>query len=295
MKDEGAGHCTMPEDAQLCQLAPGDIAFGMTLKDLAGWNQLPLDWERFREFEPEGCFLLRCDGRPAGTVTTIAYEKLFGWVGMVLVHPDMRRRGLGTALLMAGIGYLEKKGVAAVKLDATPMGKQLYDTIGFVDEYRLERWQGHGRVGASVPDVLRELNLADLDTLAAFDRPIFGADRRRVLRRLLAEPTIRVAADFDGDSLIGYAAIRPGQNAMYLGPWVGLNGETAERLWQWGLWMAGEAPLFVDVLLPCPWALDLVRQSGFEQQRYLIRMYRGENVSPGQPQFQCGVFGPETG
>lgn len=294
----------MSEDIHLCQLETGDTAFGMTLKDLAGWNQLPLDWERFREFEPEGCFLLRCEGRPAGTVTTIAYEKLFGWVGMVLVHPDMRRRGLGTALLMAGIGYLEKQGVAAVKLDATPMGKQLYDTIGFVDEYRLERWQGYGRVGADIPwptpsaaegDALRELTLGDLETLKAFDRPIFGADRERVLRRLLGEPTIRVAAQFAGDELMGYAAIRPGQNAMYLGPWIALNGETAERLWQWGLAMAGEAPLFVDVLLPCPWALDLVKQSGFEQQRYLIRMYRGSNVSPGQPQFQCGIFGPEMG
>lgn len=284
----------MSDHIQLCQMEPGDVAFGMTLKNLAGWNQLPLDWQRFREFEPEGCFLLRWEGRPAGTVTTIAYEDLFGWVGMVLVHPDMRRRGLGTALLMAGIEYLENRGVAAVKLDATPMGKELYDTIGFVDEYRLERWQGQGHRGPQ-PQGLRELTLNDLDALAAFDRPIFGADRTRVLRRLLAEPTIRVAAEFEADELIGYVAIRPGQNAMYLGPWIALNGATAERLWQWGLSMAGEAPLFVDVLLPCPYALDLVRQSGFEQQRYLIRMYRGRNLSPGRPEVQCGVFGPEIG
>jgi len=291
---EARGNSYMPEALHICRLEVNDIAFGMTLKDLAGWNQLPVDWERFREYEPDGCFVARCDGRPAGTVTTSAYEKLFGWVGMVLVHPDMRRRGLGTALLMAGIQYLEHHGVAAVKLDATPMGKELYDTLGFVDEYGLARWQGHGQP-APVPAGLRELGPGDLETLVAFDRPIFGADRRRVLRRLLNEPAIRVAAEFEGEELQGYAAIRPGQNAVYLGPWVAAAAETAERLWRWGLAMAGDAPMFVDVLGPAPHAKELVCAAGFEQQRPQIRMYRGKNSSPGRPDLECGVLGPETG
>jgi GNAT superfamily N-acetyltransferase len=284
----------MPDNAHMCRMEVGDIAFGMTLKNLAGWNQLPVDWARFQEYEPEGCFVVRCEGRLGGTVTTIAYEKLFGWVGMVLVHPDMRRRGLGTGLLLAGIQYLEKHGVAAVKLDATPMGKQLYDTIGFVDEYGLARWQGHG-VRGPLPEGLRELGPDDLDTLAAFDRPIFGADRRRVLRRLLAEPGIRMTAEFEGGELQGYAALRPGQNAMYLGPWIAAGAETAERLWQWGRAMAGEAPMYVDVLDPCPYGRELVCRAGFEQQRELIRMVRGKNTSPGRPDLQCGILGPETG
>jgi GNAT superfamily N-acetyltransferase len=284
----------MSDQHQLCRLEAGDIAFGMALKDLAGWNQLPVDWERFREFEPDGCFVVRCDGKPGGTVVTVAYEKLFGWVGMVLVHPDMRRRGLGTALLMAGIQYLEQSGVAAVKLDATPMGKQLYDTIGFVDEYRLERWSGCGCQGRA-PEGLRELGPEHLEVLCEFDRPIFGADRGRMLKRLLAEPTIRIVGEFAGVELQGYAAIRPGLNAMYLGPWIALQPETAERLWQWGLTMVGAAPLLVDVLLPCPYSLDMVQRAGFEQQRYLIRMYRGKNISPGRPDLQYGILGPETG
>ena len=37
----------MSDHIELCRMEPGDISFGMTLKDLAGWNQLPLDWQRF--------------------------------------------------------------------------------------------------------------------------------------------------------------------------------------------------------------------------------------------------------
>jgi hypothetical protein len=51
-----------------------------------------------------------------------------------------------------GICYLEQKGVAAVKLDATPTGKQLYQTIGFADEYSLERRQGMGEPIAAPAD-----------------------------------------------------------------------------------------------------------------------------------------------
>lgn len=284
----------MYSDITIGRMTRHDIAFGMALKQIAGWNQLPLDWDRFLEFEPAGCLLAQCDGKPAGTATTIAYERLFGWVGMVLVHPGLRRRGLGTALLMAGIDYLEQNGVAAVKLDATPLGKQLYDTIGFVDEYLLERWQGTGD-GERCPEGLVELQPRHLDELCAFDRPIFGADRRRVLQRLVAEPTIRSAAYFGSDGLEGYAAVRPGQNAIYLGPWIALTPEVGLLLWSWARAQAGPRPLFVDLPLPNPYALPLVQQAGFVRQRQLIRMYRGRNVSPGRPELQYGVFGPEVG
>ncbi|MEN6645500.1 MAG: GNAT family N-acetyltransferase [Armatimonadia bacterium] len=284
----------MEYKVEICTMQPEQIPFGMTLKEAAGWNQLPLDWERFQEFEPNGCFVARCDGELAGTATSIAYEKLFGWVGMVLVHEDMRRRGLGRALLMAGIEYLEEQGVAAVKLDATPMGKQLYDTIGFVDEYLVERWQGRG--GGEAPEGLRELTLEDLPQMAAFDRPIFGADRSRVLRRALVEPTMLVAGSFaDSGELEGYVALRPGAKAMYLGPWIAHQPETAQRLWDWALAVAGDAPLFVDIMGPNPNVSAIVQASEFEKQRHLIRMYRGENVSPGQPELQYGIFGPEIG
>jgi len=272
----------------------GDISFGMSLKEMAGWNQLPVDWERFLEFEPEGCFLARCDGKAAGTATAIAYEKLFGWVGMVLVHPDMRRRGLGTGLLMAAIGYLENKGVAAVKLDATPMGKELYDTIGFVDEYRMARWEGRGKA-APAPGGLTELTASQLETVFAFDRLIFGADRRRVLHRMLSEPTIRTVGSFDeAGKLEGYAALRPGHKAMYLGPWIA-TGPSQAGSCGIGRW---RPPVTRPYSWMC-WAQPLRRgvrpEAGFTEQRYLIRMYRGRNVSPGRPELQYGIFGPEVG
>lgn len=63
-----------------------------------GWIHLPLDWDRLIACEPGGCFVAQYHGQDAGTATVTGYEKRFGWVGMVLVRDDMRRKGIGTAM-----------------------------------------------------------------------------------------------------------------------------------------------------------------------------------------------------
>lgn len=278
------------------KMTADDIGLGMMLKDMAGWNQLRGDWERLLAAEPDGCFVAEVAGTGVGTCTTIAYEQLFGWVGMVLVHPDYRRRGIGRALLDAGIDHLEGLGVNAVKLDATPMGKALYDTMGFVDEYGLERWLGRGLASVKRVPGMRQLTVDDLDAILALDTAVFGADRGRLLHLLLMDPSVRVAGRFtDQGELSGYVAVRPGQNAAYLGPLVAENADVATALWEWGRGTAGDLPMFVDILLPNRAAVELVQSSGFGKQREFIRMYRGHNASPGRPEWQYAILGPEVG
>lgn len=286
----------MTHHSLIRRMNANDIAAGLALKEMAEWNQLRLDWERFLSSEPNGCFVAETNDTVVGTCTTVSYGELFGWIGMVLVHPDQRRRGLGRALLEAGIEYLEGLGLHAVKLDATPMGKALYDTIGFVDEYGLERWVGTGTKPQAPCAAVRELALADMDAIQAVDVPAFGADRGRLLVKLLSNPAVRLAGSFGArGELEGYLAVRPGQNAIYLGPLVAVDADTALKLWEWGRGVAGSLPVCVDVLLPNQAAVELVRASGFSKQRELIRMYRGNNVSPGQPDLQYAILGPEVG
>ena len=116
-----------------------DIPAGMRLKEIAGWNQTSEDWERFLEAEPEGCFVAEWNGQVAGTVATIIYEHRFAWIGMVLVDPEVRGKGIGTALLLKAIDYLDARRVPCMKLDATPQGKPIYARLGFRIEFEIER------------------------------------------------------------------------------------------------------------------------------------------------------------
>jgi hypothetical protein len=117
-----------------------------------------------------------------------------------------------------------------------------------------------------------------------------------VLARLINEPTVQAAAKLDGGGAVqGYVAVRPGLNATYLGPWVANDPDTAQELWDWGTAQVADLPVYVDIMIPNPYTLRFVEENGFEKQRHLIRMYRGENVSPGVPELQYGIFGPEIG
>ena len=134
-----AKHPDKSDSISLRQMTHNDIPLGMRLKSLAGWNQLETDWEMLLDTGSGGNFVAAYDGTEAGTVTTVTYERRFSWIGMVLVDPAFRRRGIGTVLLTAAIDSGTIYG--PVRLDATPEGKRLYDTLGFKDEYRLVRMQ----------------------------------------------------------------------------------------------------------------------------------------------------------
>src|SRR5262249_29903737 len=118
-----------------------DMTLGLRLKQKAGWNQTPADWARFLVLQPDGCFVADLDGAPAGTVTTCVFGGV-GWVGMMLVDPGERRRGVGRELMLRALEFLESKGVRSVRLDATPMGEPLYRGLGFVPQFHLSRLEG---------------------------------------------------------------------------------------------------------------------------------------------------------
>ena len=281
-------------DLHMRLLTEQDIPFGMCLKRLSGWNQSPEDWRRFLALSPDGCFLAELGGAAAGTSTTTPYGSRFGWVGMVLVLPEFRRRGIGTALLLHAIDFLEKAGVACVRLDATPLGKKLYDTLDFKDEYPLERMEGiaQGEAGGGGT----ELIAADLADVAAFDAPRFGADRAPMLHVLRNQAPAWCFLSRDSRGTVnGYLMARPGEHAFQIGPWVAGDPGTAAALFRRGLQALRGERVFLDVPLLRPEPARIVRDHGFTVQRPFIRMYRGELRDPGRPEDIYASCGAETG
>src|SRR6476619_1151636 len=111
-------------------LFESDSPAAMRLKEAAGWNQTEEDWRRLLALEPNGCFAAVKDDRLVGTTTTTTYGNELAWIGMVLVDPHERRQGIATKLMNVAMDYLNGK-VATVKLDATALGKPVYEKFGF--------------------------------------------------------------------------------------------------------------------------------------------------------------------
>ena len=160
-------------------LQRSDIAAALRLKELAAWNQTEQDWQRLLRLEPRGCFCATSHGRVIGTSTTTTYGFDLAWIGMVLVDPEYRKRGIGKRLMQVALDYLRDIDVSTVKLDATPDGRPVYEGMGFKVESRVERWQGVALTNET--SVCKSLSTAELAELFVLDRAAFGADRSTLI------------------------------------------------------------------------------------------------------------------
>src|SRR5437773_4937082 len=131
----------MKPEITLRAFTPSDLPFADSLRSIVKWNQTMNDWKRVLALSPQGCFIADWNGTAAGTATTISYGNELAWIGMVLVHPDFRGRGIGRALLNHCLEHLQTQKIVCIKLDATPQGKLLYDQLRFRDEWALTRWE----------------------------------------------------------------------------------------------------------------------------------------------------------
>lgn len=273
-----------------------DISSGMRLKEEAGWNQTHEDWKRFLQASPYGCFVAEQDGRVAGTVTTIIYENRFAWVGMVLVDTQFRGKGIGTALLLKAIEYLDARKIPCVKLDATPQGKPIYARLGFHVEYEIERHRLMRELSSTASFVPTGDSPQSIEPVLELDRDVFGADRSSLLRSIAASaPELAITNRGVENVLNGFALGRKGSRADHLGPWVASSAQAAREVLEGFLLRSQRNVVFVDVMKDNPWALDLVAEKSFQFSRSLTRMYRGDNAHPGQPDLLCAILGPEFG
>ncbi len=146
----------------------------MALKEEAGWNQTEQDWIKLLDAAPNGCFGIEIDGTIAATTTAVCYETELAWIGMVLTAGRFRRRGLAGALLERALGYLSSRGVDWIKLDATEMGRPVYQQFGFEDECIVERWLRPGSAARNFPEECRESELGKARGRPGSEAAYFG-------------------------------------------------------------------------------------------------------------------------
>jgi GNAT superfamily N-acetyltransferase len=270
-----------------------DIDFCMRMKDHVGWNQIPADWERFMALDPDGCFIAELDGEPVGTGTVVTYGTALAWIGMIIVDETKRRMGIGRAIMLACMEYCKEKGIEVIKLDATPLGNKLYLTLGFVEEYLMDRREGRGATFSYTGVV--PMTAEDLADVIRYDAEKFGVERPGVIEGYFNDYPKSAFVARDGDTLTGFLMIRNGKNAQQIGPWVADDAAVAEELFKAGLSAVGDNPVFFDIVAVNSNVLPLVCKYGFVHQRPFVRMYYKQNKYPGDPACVYAVSGVEKG
>ncbi len=270
-----------------------DIDAGLRLCRASGWNQVRRDWEWFLTITPGGSCVAEDDGSVVGTVATVRYGTRFGWIGMVLVDPAVRGRGIGTRLLDHALALLSD--LPSVRLDATPAGHNLYLTRQFADEGLIHRLQAIASVANPLADGVRLMVECDLVEVSAMDEQVFGADRAAMLRWMWQGAPGYAWVAQPGSRVTGYAFGRHGHDFEHLGPVVATDVETARHLATACLGAHPNRRFVVDAPVGAPSWSEALETLGFRYQRPVIRMARSTGRIPGDPSRQFAVLGPEFG
>ena len=248
------------------QMRTTDIAGAMYLKEAAHWNQTEADWLRLLRLEPEGCFVDDREGVLAGTTTALRHGNDLAWIGMVLVLPEFRRRGIARGLMEHAMKWLRDRDIGTTRLDATDMGLPLYRELGFQDEELIERWERLPSPPTRQPGA-KTRSASWGDALAALDRSACGYDRSALMHDLAADASV------DGvQSASGFAFGRPGSRAWFLGPCVASSESEAESLLASLLAGRDSQHAYWDLLPANPAAPRLAARFGFRPARRLVRM-----------------------
>ena len=255
-----------------------DIPLGLELCRFAGWNQLAEDWRRLLALGLERVFVAECEGRPCATASIVCYGAELGWIGMILVHPEYRRRGIAGALMQHCLDRLDAAQVPCAKLDATEAGRQVYLKIGFEDERPICRYTGPAQAKA-LACALPRIEAGDWEGIARLDFDAFGAVRLRLLQLLAKDGDTALAKT--GREIRGYGFARRGHNASFLGPLVADGPGTARRLAAALLAGLPRGEVYWDALPDNAAAHELAESLGFRAVRHLVRMHRGAPVRPG--------------
>lgn len=283
-------------------MTAADIPFAMRLKAQNNWNQLEADWRRQLELEPSGCFVAENDGTPIGTACACVFGDV-AWINFVLVDQAQRGKGIGTALMKHVVQYLDDRGVATIRLDATPLGQPVYEKLGFVGEFTLERYEGflpkkdadlklpgNRRSGRVTP-----LRAEDLPAVLALDESVTATRREKLLRHVyesVPENGLKYAPEGE---LKGYCMFRPGSNAWQIGPVQGSVGAGLHMLSIVKRELAGER-VYIDVPRSHEVAVIVAQSLGLNLQRPFLRMSRGKSLADREHlHLFWSSFGPEKG
>ena len=92
---------------------------------------------RLDRVTPEGILFITDNGKPAAynwTMISANESKATGFISMTGVHPDYRGKGLGRAIVAAGMQYLKAQGVDSIELEVDSENvpaRELYLKLGF--------------------------------------------------------------------------------------------------------------------------------------------------------------------
>jgi len=224
------------------------------LGERAGWNQTSEDLHALAAMDPDGNFVATVkvgkSRMPLGTGAVIPAGKVLSWVGMVLVHPEVRRQGIAQAIMERCVAFaLLERNTPVNGLDATPMGSKVYHSLGYTRSFRIWRCTIETDEFPGEPESGNILQMIDTKQCHIYEQKRGINERQTILSSLLRRFQAGCFIAQSGSKITGYVMSRPGRALPYVGPLIADSAEIAQELLRAALrrWAnLGHAKVYMD-------------------------------------------------
>ena len=205
------------------------------LSHRAGWNQTQQDLAALSTMDPEGAFLASYatpEGNiPLGAGLVLPVAEGLAWIGMILVHREVRRQGIAQAVVDRCVEYaLTERGYTINGLDATPDGSQVYRALGYRESFRLWRSTLDTTAGEPDPATPAVTSLETVDPCVEYETRCGMVNRQPLLAGLFGGYPQGCFLHGAGSTVNGYLFSRPGRLYPFVGPFIADNPDIAADL-----------------------------------------------------------------
>ena len=252
-----------------------------------GWNPGLDDARIFHATDPEGFFVGVLDGEAIASISLVAYDEHFAFLGFYIVKQEFRGHGYGLALWREAMA---RRARPLTGLDGVVAQQANYEKSGFRLAYRNIRFEGRAPStthDAELPCEIVPAHDVPFESLVAYDREFFPAARPGFLQLWLqseqpaflgfpigsARSEALVARE--GERILGLGAIRACRAGFKIGPLYAEDERTADVLFLQLAGYADGANVYLDVPEPNEAALRLVKRYEMKPVFETARMYTG--------------------
>ncbi|MFD6507402.1 MULTISPECIES: GNAT family N-acetyltransferase [unclassified Bacillus (in: firmicutes)] len=171
-------------------------------------------------------------GEVIASAASILYGETLASIGMVIVHPKYKGRGIGKMITEACIGSVSEK--TPIMLIATEEGKYLYEKLGFqvvshVSKYICIEYNSACK-GGEDKEYIFNYEEKDLIEIIKIDKAAFGANRSGFLKNRIEQSQQSIVLKNKENRVIGYGMrIQTPENKI-IGPIVAENDTMAMEI-----------------------------------------------------------------
>jgi len=236
-----------------------------------GWNPGLHDALPFYKADPGGFLIGLIGGEPIASVSAVAYNPEFAFIGFLIVKSGYRGKGYGMEIWNAAMNRLSKHNIG---LDGVVEQQHNYKKSGFKLAYRNIRYEGPARQSKENFKEVVPLSDISFNELVEYDRPLFPVPRQAFLKSWIEQPQSHAVAALRKGELAGYGLIRKCRTGYKIGPLFANDPELADKIFlALNNYVEPGEPVYLDTPEVNPAAVQLAEGYGMQKVFETARMY----------------------